>query len=211
MTLRILFPPAHHVRWSPEGRTGPVRRLLRTTSPYISRRSRTGTLRCGLVVARLRREVPSGWCPARLRRITRCHTAVTNSADPLEPEGPGLRFRACPGSAGGPCNLCQVVPKDGPGIRTGAFSGLSKRYCRVFDGVSLTRQSLSRSRLTRPGEPDGSMHPRTDSSGTADGLADRGRTLRGPCVFLRQCGLLVALSPRARVGAPPPPSGTAAG
>jgi hypothetical protein len=37
-----------------------------------------------------------------------------------------------------------VVPSEGPRIRTGASSGPSKRYCRVFDGVSLTPQTLSR-------------------------------------------------------------------
>src|SRR3954464_3851058 len=40
--------------------------------------------------------------------------------------------------------MCHVVPSEGPKIRTGASSGPSKRYCRVFDGVSLTPQTLSR-------------------------------------------------------------------
>jgi hypothetical protein len=40
-------------------------------------------------------------------------------------------------------DMCQVVPSDGPRISTGASSGPSKRYCRVFGGVSLTRQTLS--------------------------------------------------------------------
>src|SRR3954466_1950433 len=40
-------------------------------------------------------------------------------------------------------HMCQVVPREGPRIRTGASSGPSKRYCRVLGGVSLTRQTLS--------------------------------------------------------------------
>jgi hypothetical protein len=44
----------------------------------------------------------------------------------------------------GLCNLFHAVPGEGPRIRTGASCGPSKRYCRVFGGVSLTRQTLSR-------------------------------------------------------------------
>ncbi|WP_310739663.1 zinc-binding dehydrogenase [Streptomyces murinus] len=40
--------------------------------------------------------------------------------------------------------MCQVVPSEGPRIRTGASSGPSRRYCRVFGGVSLTHPTLSR-------------------------------------------------------------------
>jgi hypothetical protein len=39
--------------------------------------------------------------------------------------------------------MCQVVPSEGPKIRTGASSGPSKRYCRVFFGVSLTPKTFS--------------------------------------------------------------------
>jgi hypothetical protein len=65
---------------------------------------------------------------------------------------PSLLLRPNPGLTWTPMNglynLCQVVPREGTRIRTGASSGPSKRYCRVFDGVSLTPQTLSR--LTRP-------------------------------------------------------------
>ena len=40
-------------------------------------------------------------------------------------------------------DMCQVVPSEGPRIRTGASSGPSKRYCMVFGGVSVTRKTLS--------------------------------------------------------------------
>ena len=43
-------------------------------------------------------------------------------------------------------HMCQVVPREGPRIRTGASSGPSKRYCRVFSRVSLTR---SRSHISQ--------------------------------------------------------------
>lgn len=39
-------------------------------------------------------------------------------------------------------DLCQVAPREAPKIRTGASSGPSKRYCRVFFGVSLIRPTL---------------------------------------------------------------------
>ncbi|GAA3245277.1 hypothetical protein GCM10010469_00270 [Streptomyces labedae] len=78
----------------------------------------------------------------------RCHTSVTNYADAPGPRRADLPQLAQSGLTwtpkDGPYNLCQVVPSEGPRIRTGASSGPSKRYCRVFDGVSLTPQTLSR-------------------------------------------------------------------
>ena len=40
-------------------------------------------------------------------------------------------------------HMCHVVPSEGPRIRTGASSGPSKRYCRVFVVLSLTPCTLS--------------------------------------------------------------------
>lgn len=77
-----------------------------------------------------------------------CHTAITNWADRLGPKGSDLQLHASAGLTQTPLdglyNLCHVVPSEGPRIRTGASSGPSKRYCRVFGGVSLTPQTLSR-------------------------------------------------------------------
>lgn len=41
-------------------------------------------------------------------------------------------------------DMCQVVPREGPRMSTGASSGPSIRYCRVFGGVcvSLTRSTV---------------------------------------------------------------------
>ena len=78
----------------------------------------------------------------------RCHAPVTNYADPSGPRCLDLLFRTHHGLTWTPIdglyNLCHVVPSEGPRIRTGASSGPSKRYCRVFGGVSLTPQTLSR-------------------------------------------------------------------
>jgi hypothetical protein len=76
-----------------------------------------------------------------------CHTSVTNYADATGPQSPDLLQCTHHGLAWTPINglynLCHVVPSDGPRTRTGASSGPSTRYCRVFGGVSLTRQTLS--------------------------------------------------------------------
>jgi hypothetical protein len=76
------------------------------------------------------------------------HASVTNYADSPGPRCPDLLLRTRPGLTWTPedgfYNLCHVVPSEGPRIRTGASSGPSKRYCRVFGGVSLTPQTLSR-------------------------------------------------------------------
>ncbi len=76
------------------------------------------------------------------------HTAITKWVDTLGPRGSDLHFHAHGRLEQTPLdglyNLCHVVPSEGPRIRTGASSGPSKRYCRVFGGVSLTPQTLSR-------------------------------------------------------------------
>lgn len=96
----------------------------------------------------------SRWRPAKdaprrgLDLHRRCHASVTSYADATGPQSPDLLQRAHHGLAWTPIdglyNLCQVVPSEGPRTRTGASSGPSKRYCRVFGGVSLTPQTLSR-------------------------------------------------------------------
>lgn len=90
-----------------------------------------------------RRDVSDGASPYHRRS----HKSVTNYADSPGPPCADLPLRTRPGLTwtpkDGPYNLCQVVPSEGPRIRTGASSGPSKRYCRVFIGVSLTRLSLS--------------------------------------------------------------------
>jgi hypothetical protein len=76
------------------------------------------------------------------------HKGITDWVAPHGPGSPDLLFHAHAGLTWTPLdgsyNLCHVVPSEGPRIRTGASSGPSKRYCRVFDGVSLTPQTLSR-------------------------------------------------------------------
>ena len=119
--------------------------------------------------ARARRAAPGGAGPARCRRRRRARSPRSRSAgrrvlrgwpaaasarSPTDPAGyagappwPGRsnrKTRHCLISSGiWRSHMCQVVPSEGPRIRTGASSGPSKRYCRVFGGVSLTRQTLS--------------------------------------------------------------------
>ncbi len=83
-----------------------------------------------------------------LRRAASCHGRVTNPVDTLSTRDPEMGY-ICPLRTGwtavdGFYDMCHVVPSEGPRIRTGASSGPSKRYCRVFGGVSLTPQTLSR-------------------------------------------------------------------
>ncbi len=59
--------------------------------------------------------------------------------------------------------------------------------------------------LTQPGEAGGPMHPRLDSSGTADGLVDRVLAFRRVRAPLAR-GLPAALSPGPPVGGLLPPS-----
>lgn len=77
-----------------------------------------------------------------------CHTSVTNYVDTTGQQSLDLLQSTHHGLAWTPIdglyNLCHVEPSEGPRIRTGASSGPSKRYCRVFDGVSLTHRTLSR-------------------------------------------------------------------
>lgn len=112
--------------------------------------SPTGVLRWGFVPWLRAEALPA--CSAASLALSlgchgRCHTSVTNYADPLGSRCPDLHLCIHPGLTWTPedglYNLCQVVPSEGPRIRTGASSGPSKRYCRVFIGVSLTRLSLS--------------------------------------------------------------------
>jgi hypothetical protein len=85
--------------------------------------------------------------PAGLRRAVRCHARITDPVDTLPAQDPETGH-TCPHRTGwtaldGFYDMCHVVPSEGPRIRTGASSGPSKRYCRVFIGVSLTRLTLS--------------------------------------------------------------------
>ncbi|CAL9399383.1 hypothetical protein SUDANB150_01412 [Streptomyces sp. enrichment culture] len=91
---------------------------------------------------------PVGIVPTGLRRSACYHVSVTNWRDAPVPGGPDLRIRSLMDRRRRPrtvsYNLCHVVPSEGPRIRTGASSGPSKQYCRVFGGVSLPPQTLSR-------------------------------------------------------------------
>ncbi|GLW47626.1 hypothetical protein Stsp02_32880 [Streptomyces sp. NBRC 14336] len=85
--------------------------------------------------------------PAGLLVARRSHTPITDCIDSPGPECPDLALRAHLGLTWTPTdglyNLCQVVPSDGARISTGASSGPSKRYCRVFVTLSLTPCTLS--------------------------------------------------------------------
>ncbi len=84
-----------------------------------------------------------------------CHAAITNWMKSAGSEGPDLHFHTRSGPAWTPLdglyNLCHVVPRDGPRIRTGRCSGPSKRYCSVSVLPSVTGSHLHLSRsVTRP-------------------------------------------------------------
>lgn len=82
-------------------------------------------------------------------------TSVTNDTDAPRPRRFDLLQRTQHGLAWTPIdglyNLCHVVPRDGPRIRTGRCSGPSKRYCSVSVLPSVTGSHLHLSRsVTRP-------------------------------------------------------------
>ncbi len=122
----------HHARRRvrPHAEAAPARSGAASTSHGSGQRPRHDGPRRGLAIS-----------PAY-------HTAITNWVDALGPRGSDLHFHAHGRLEQTPLdglyNLCQVVPSEGPRIRTGASSGPSKRYCRVFGGVSLTPQTFSR-------------------------------------------------------------------
>ncbi len=116
-----------------------------------SRRSPTGVLPWGFVSWLRQRPAPEG-SPARPCPITSLSQALSHVCHQLRrlprTRCPDLLLRTRSGLTWTPedglYNLCQVVPSEGPRIRTGASSGPSRRYCRVFGGVSLTHPTLSR-------------------------------------------------------------------
>lgn len=156
-----------------------------------SLRSRTGELRCGFVVSRLRAQAPPGWSSAGPRRITHpshSHHQLGNRSRTRKPRPAA----SCPRWTGtdAPGRYLQPVPwvpRDGPGIRTGASSGPSKRYCSVSILASLTglHLHLSRSVTRSPARP-----PHASAAGSRS--ATSGFTYHFLVVFALVCPAHVA-------------------